>query len=140
MSRPKYYTDCHKVWHQFERFLIRNYGKDLFGEWKYLDPKNKKIKYRDFDENKLNSRLVGHEVIKKIESYCKRYLPEIEIINCDDSVYAGSIILLIPHHLHGITIMFIPQCTNIQNQFFLYKGHYVALMKKLSKMKSVYGE
>lgn len=131
--------DVHVVWHKFSRWLDKKYGKDLYGEWQYMQiAKGKKIKYRSFDEIALSRRLVGYEVICQIERYVKRYCPEIEIIHCDDSVHAGSIILLVPHPKHGITVMFIPQCTSIQNQFFLYSHDYKAFMSALKRMKYVY--
>ncbi len=133
----------HKVWHKFSNWLIKTYGKDLHGKWEYIkfkDAKGKqiKLKHRSFNELELSRRLAGYEVMCKVKKYVNRYCPEIKIINCDDSVYSGSDILLIPHPAHGITIIFIPQCTAVQNQFFLYKGHYTMLMKELRSMKSVY--
>jgi len=77
-------------------------------------------------------------VICKIEKYIKSHCSEIRIIRCDDESYSGSILLLIPHPNHGITVMFIPQCTSIQNQFFLYSGHFKQLLQNLSEMKEIY--
>lgn len=140
----KLVSKCHVIWHKFYNWLVKTYGHDLHGPWQYMEGVNQKtgkkfkIKHRGYDENKLSERLVGHEVIEKIERYIKRCCPQIKVINCDDSVYAGSIILLIPHPKHGITIMFIPQCTGVQNQFFLYKQHYNMLMKEMKKMEKVY--
>ena len=116
---------------------------DLYGEWitNSIDldnGKKKKLKYRSFNENEFNKRLVGYEVIENVERYIKRYCKEIKIVYCDDSYHSGSIILLIPHINHGITTMFIPQCTSIQNSFFLYGNHFNFLIKELEKMKYVY--
>lgn len=129
---------AHKIWHRFSDWLIKTYGKDLHGEWQYMEIGKKRIRYRSFDEYELNRRLVGYEVIERIERYVKRYCPEIRVVRCDDSVYAGSDILLIPHPRHGITMMFIPQCTGVQNQMFLYENHYKMLLKELKKMWYVY--
>ncbi len=41
---------------------------------------------------------------------------------------------------NGITMLFVPQSTTIQNQFFLYDNHYKDLMKALKEMKEVYGK
>jgi hypothetical protein len=117
---------AHSVWHQFSNWLTRKYGLDLYSEWitkEIVDNKGKahKLKYRNFNEYELSKRLVGYEVMEKINWYVK-----------------SSDILLIPHPKHGITIMFIPQCTSIQNQFFLYEGHYNMLMKELKEMEWVY--
>ena len=133
----------HQVWKKFSKFITNAYGKDLYGEWQFhefTDAKGKKNKwkFRSFDENKLAERLVGYEVMKRVRRYVEKYIPEIKIISCDDETYSGSIILLIPHIKHGITILYIPQCTNIQNQFFLYPEHYKSLLKGLKEMNYVY--
>lgn len=134
------FAETHKVWHKFYDYIVKTYGKDLHGEWQYLSPENhgKKFKYRSFNELELSRRLVGHKVIERVERYVKRYLPEIEVIRCDDAAYAGSTILLIPHPKHGITMMYIPQCTTIQNQLFLYENHYKGLVNALKRMKYCY--
>lgn len=135
----------HQVWHKFSNWLVKTFGKDLHGEWEFIEGigangKKFKIKHRSFNELELSRRLVGYEVMRKVERYIKKYCPEIRIIRCDDSLYAGSDILLIPHPNHGITIIFIPQCTTIQNQFFLYKSHHNELVKALKEMSSVYSK
>jgi len=135
--------DIHKTWHKFYNWLMKTFGKDLYGKWIYYefsDSNNKKVKrkYRHFDDLELRKRLVGYEVIEKIEKYVKRNCPEIIIVGCDDESYSSSILLLIPHPKHGITLMFVPQCTDVQNQIFLYDGHYKLLMKGLKNMKYVY--
>jgi hypothetical protein len=135
----------HKIWHKFSRWMIKTFGKDLHGEWQYLEVTNSngkksKMKYRSFNDLELSKRLVGYEAMCKVEKFIKRCCPEIKIIRCDDSLYASSDILLIPHPNHGITVIFIPQCTNIQNQFFLYKNHHKELVKVLREMGKVYGK
>lgn len=137
------YIECHKIWHLFYDYLIRTFGKDLYSEWvtQKIKGKNGKAitwRYRNYNEYELSKRLCGYDVMMKIRKYVKRYLPQIKIINCDDAMHAGSDILLIPHPKHGITVMYIPQISGIQNQFFLYDGHYDMLMTELMKMKEVY--
>ena len=68
-----------------------------------------------------------------IEEYVKKH-PQIKIVRCDDSAYAGSDIVLIPHPKHGIRVMFFPQCTPIQNEFFLYGSDFQNLITALIKM------
>ena len=138
-------ANCHKTWHKFYRWLSKTYGKDLFTEGepiKYKDAKGKEkeFKFKHFNEFELSRRLGGADVIDKVEKYVKKYCPEIKIVRCDDSYYAGSIILLIPHPQHGITMMFIPQISGIQNQMFFYDGHFKMLMKAFNEMKGVYGK
>ena len=136
--------EAHKVWHKFSGWLSKTFGADLV-EDKVLEVsmkngKTKKIKYKDFNEWELSKRLVGYEVLEKMEKYVAKHCKEIKVVRCDDSVYAGSSIFLIPHPNHGITVLFVPQCTSIQNQFFLYDNHYKSLMKALKEMKDIYGK
>jgi hypothetical protein len=117
----------HRIWHKFSRWLTNTYGKDLYGHWvsdkiKTAEGKTVALKYRSFNELELSRRLVGYDVMRKVERYAKRCCPEIRILRCDDEVYSSSTLLLIPHPQHGITIMFIPQCTSVQNQFFYIVG------------------
>lgn len=133
----------HGTWHKFSDYVVKIYGKDLHGKWQYVEVtakngKKKKMRYRSFNELELSRRLVGYEAMERIRKWARRYAPQIRFVRCDDSVYSGSDILLIPHPKHGITVIFIPQCTSVQNQFFLYKSHFEMLIKELNKMKRVY--
>jgi len=135
--------EMHRIWHKFSKWLANTYGKDLYGPWvinkiKKSDGKILTLKYRSFNDYELSKRLCGYEVICKVEKYVKKYCPEIRILSCDDESYSGSTLLLIPHPNHGITVMFIPQCTSIQNQFFLYNGHFKRLLQNLHEMKEIY--
>lgn len=131
-------AECHEHYYKFFKWLQRTYGKDLFGEPEFVTIGKRKIKLPTFDRNKLATRLVGYDAIVKIERYVKRYIPVIKILHCDDAVYASSIILLIPHPKHGITVLFIPQCVPVQNQFFLYQSHSIRLLKAITDMKKRY--
>lgn len=108
-------NDAHGVYHKFEKWLIETLGENY------------------------NSYLFGYKVICKIEDYVKNN-PEIKIVHCDDDTFASSILVLIPHPTRGITIKFIPQCTELQNTFFLYDRSYDKLIEALNEMKYVYGE
>lgn len=136
----------HKVWHKFSNWLIKTYGKDLHGEWQkhvitHPDTgKKHTLKFRNFNDHELSRRIVGYEVMCKVEKYIKRCCPEIKIVRCDDDVHAGSDLLLIPHPKMGISVMFIPQCTGTQNRFFLYSNHFTMLMRELKSMSYVYTE
>lgn len=137
-------SKSHKTWHKFSNWISKTFGSDLIQDKVLEIPmkngKIKKIKYKDFNEWELSKRLVGYEVIEKMEKYVAKHCKEIKVVRCDDSVYSGSSIFLIPHPNHGITILFVPQCTSIQNQFFLYDNHYKNLMKAFKEMKGVYGK
>ena len=136
-------VNTHLPWQKFYNWIVKTFGNDLKGEVQIVRGvdaagKNFTFKYQTFNDFELSRRLIGYDVIEKVEKYIKRYCPEIKIVYCDDSFYSGSILLLIPHPFHGITIIFIPQTTNIQNQFFLYENHLTSLLNELNKMKSIY--
>ena len=104
----------HVIWHKFEKWLVKTFGENY------------------------SSNLFGFDVIRKVEKYVKRHLPEIKIVQCDDFEYSSSIIVLVPHPRHGISVIFIPQTAEIGNRFFLYGSHHDCLVKELSDMKKVY--
>lgn len=111
--------DCHKIWHKFEKFLMKHWGKDG-------------------NEVEMFKRLVGYDISIKIEKYCKKHIPEVKIVYCDDEVYSSSVIFLIPHPKHGIRVLYLPQCTEIQNCFFLYPSMSKTLYLVLADMKELY--
>lgn len=100
----------HRTWWDFSRFL-----KDTYGEL---------------------SELAGDHVIDGIEHYAEKH-PEIKVVPCDDTHHSSSILVLVPHPTMGITIIFVPQLTTENNQFFLYPNHLRALMHELTEMAPV---
>lgn len=82
---------------------------------------------------------VGYTIMCKVEKYVKTH-KEIQLTYVDDDNRSTSLIVLIPHPTHGITILYIPQTTNVTNTFFLYENHSKWLIKTLTKMKGVYNE
>lgn len=127
----------HSKWHKFQKFLEKNfYSPDIVRE---VEIKNfgVKTKHKIFDEVALSRRIVGHEAMTKIRNYAKKN-PEIRIVGCDDSAFASSMIVLIPHPKMGITMMFVPQCTGVQNEMFLYPNHYKMLLDTLNEMRDTY--
>ena len=101
-------------------------------EWEFDDDGDITISdklYREFDSLKMN----GYECIQRCKKYAKKN-KEIKIIQVDDSVYSSSIIILIPHPNHGITVIFVPQCIDVGNQFFLYSRHAHNIILEMYKM------
>lgn len=80
---------------------------------------------------------MGYEAIQKIEKYVKRN-KDIKIVKSSDSVFSSSIIVLIPHPTFGITMMFIPQNSLMQNQMFLYPKEYANLINTLTEMRTIF--
>ena len=101
-------TKIHGIWHKFCKWTDDNFNCDPY-------------------------ELSGYGAICKVEEYVKEN-PDIKIVPCDDAVYSSSIVVLIPHPHHGITVLFIPQNHN-KRGFFLYDCHYEKLMEEMKKMK-----
>jgi len=125
----------HKVWYDFidhfKKCYYRMAQKGIF--------KNKKVvlskrKYKEFDINKM----VGYDAMTMMDKFVsanKSIIP----VRCDDSTHSGSSLYLIPHESRkdymGTTVLFIPQCTKEQNNFFLYPDHLDKLIKELQKIQ-----
>lgn len=100
--------EIHAVWHKFSAWLEDEFGKD----WR--------------------SELVGYDAMLKIEAYVKTN-PEISLSYCDDEMFAGSMLVIVPHKGMGNTVIYVPQLTTITNQFFLYPNHQALLIEALNK-------
>lgn len=129
----------HATWHEFEAFLEQEFAADIAVK-QTIDIGYKKIEYMHCDDLALANRLVGFEVQEKIIAYAELHKEDVKVVRCEDSVYASSIIVLVAHPKMGITTLFVPHCTKVQNQFFLYGSHYEQLMKAYKELKWVYEE
>lgn len=112
----------------------------------FEEAKNIHAVYRAFCkrfQNKENKwKFNGFKFIKQVHKYVETH-PEIKIVNCDDAVFASSLLVLIPHSTKkdymGTTVLFIPQCTGEEaTQMFLYPDHEKNLVASLTKMRSKY--
>ena len=79
----------------------------------------------------------GYESMEEIEQYVQDH-PEIEICTCDDSSFAGSDLVFVPHPDMGISVVYVPQLSGGSAQFFLYPGHLNNLIDTLTKMRDKY--
>ena len=87
------------------------------------------------DENGRNpGNLIGYEDQNLVESYAIEH-PEIKVVGVDDDDFCSSILVLIPHPTMGITVLFIPQCTSVQNSFFMYPGHIKGIEDAITELK-----
>jgi hypothetical protein len=84
----------------------------------------------DFD----SELMIGYEASERVSDYAKDH-SEIVIAYCDDDYFMGSDIVLIPHPEMGITVIYIPQCEQQINMFFLYPNHLNYLIEKLNEVK-----
>lgn len=75
--------------------------------------------------------------MEAIEQYVVDH-PEIEICTCDDSSFAGSDLVFVPHPDMGISVVYVPQLSGGSAQFFLYPGHLNNLIETLTKMRDKY--
>jgi hypothetical protein len=128
----------HGIWFDFCNHMKKWYYKEV-DEYK-LDKKT--IEYvttgkmiKEFDVTKM----IGYDCMCRVEKYAEKH-KEIKIISVDDDVYSSSNLVLIPHPQHGITAIFIPQNTNINNQFFLYPSCIENIQEELDAMKKKYAK
>ena len=125
--------DVHHLW-----WKLCNYMK----KWYYTKErvflfKTKKMGKRTYKFPDL-SKAIGYDAICRMDKFVKKN-PDVIDVRCDDSVHAGSDLYLIPHEnkdeYWGTTVLFIPQCTNVQNEFFLYPNHLNKLIEELKKIQ-----
>lgn len=134
-KEKKKYGDIHALWHSFCDYMKKWYY-DMAPNWtiKGDDLVQTEREYKHFNINKV----VGYKSISKIERFISKN-PAIARVVCDDSAHCGSRIYLIPHEnkreYWGTTVLFIPQCTKEQNNFFLYPNHLNNLIKELQKIQ-----
>lgn len=127
--------DIHELWHKFCDYLQKyyynmvkrtTYKKGKFGQTK------RKYKHLDI------SKVTGYDAMCRVGRFAEDN-PNIRIVGCDDSHHCGSDIVLIPHEDNkkywGTTVLFIPQCTNEKNIFFLYPEHLDNLIEELKKIQ-----
>lgn len=119
--------------------LLKEYKKMHGIYWNFINWLFRVTKVPKNDYRELYKSLSGFELIEKVESYAKRH-KEIRITTVDDDSHSGSIMVYIPHPTHGVTMLFIPQCTTISNTWFLYQSHLDEMVKILKEMKVVYKE
>ena len=124
--------ETHKYYHAFCKYMSRWYFSK--GKRYTKDLSETKREFKFFD----GSKMIGYDAMLRIERYAKLH-PEIKVCRVDDDVFAGSILVLVPHPEMGITVFFVPQCTNTQNAFFLYPQDSKELIDTLVEMKKVTG-
>lgn len=102
----------HQYWHAFWLFMQEKFG-DNTADW------------------------AGDEVLTAVDQYAQEH-PEVIVVPVDDDSFSSSSLVLVPHPQMGISALFIPQCTQTQNQFFLYPAHLNALQQTLTKLQDEY--
>jgi len=81
----------------------------------------------------------GYALMCRVEKWAEKF-PTVKCIHCDDSVHAGSLMVLIPHETKeeywGTTVVFIPQCTGEPpTSLFLYPNHHHNLISELINIR-----
>jgi len=85
-------------------------------------------------------RWIGFELMEKVKKWAKKYKKHVEIVHCDDDLFASSDLVIIQNSWRkdyfGTTVVYIPQCTTeLPIKFFLYPHHQRNLIKALKKIK-----
>jgi hypothetical protein len=67
--------------------------------------------------------LSGYPDMRMLDNFCKDN-PDMIRVHVDDSYHCNSYVYIIPHESEkrymGATVLFVPQCCDERNQFFLY--------------------
>lgn len=126
----------HGTWHDFCNYMRKWYFiKRPTVHFRKKEIVNGKRLFKEF----AGYKMVGYQAMRRVERYVEKH-PEIKLVTVDDSFFAGSMIVLIPHPKMGITLLYIPQCgTDDTNQCFLYPHHSRDLMNELTSMKKRHG-
>jgi len=129
--------EMHKLHHDFDKVFKKSVRYPLKKKLWHKNAKGKLIKNHIIRE----WRWTGYAMMKRVRSWVNQN-PTAQISSCDDDVYAGSMLVLIPHHnkasWHGITVIYIPQCTGEKpTRFFLYPHHQFQLMDKMNHFDNV---
>ncbi len=120
----------HEIYYHFVNYMKRWYYK------KYIpfSLRNKNSReLKEFDPSKM----VGYQAMCRVERYEKKY-GKIKIVYVDDEVFMTSMIVLIPSIDMGISCIYIPQCVNPSNTFFLYPSDIKQLDEAIEQMKKEY--
>ncbi len=102
--------NIHATWHSF----CEKFGEGMMGD--------------------SFANLVGDEKMTEVEEWAKEY-PDVKIAKCDDNHNDTSLLVLIPHPTHGISVVFVPQATYQKDYFFLNSAHQKNLIKLLKDIK-----
>ncbi|MCK5291280.1 MAG: hypothetical protein KAR39_04610 [Thermoplasmata archaeon] len=82
--------------------------------------------------------LSGYDDIRCMDAFCKDN-PDIIRVHVDDSYHCNSYAYIVPHESEkrymGATVLFIPQCCDTRNQFFLYPGDNRSLLSACLRLE-----
>ena len=113
---------------------IMREAKPIHGIW-YKFCKHFSRWYHDEDGNFSSLEMNGYEAVKRVIRYAKKN-PEIRILRCDDDIFCGARIVLIPHPTMGITAIIITQATSHRGELFFYPHDMDMIVDEIKKMKS----
>lgn len=126
----------HGTWFDFCNHMKKWYYKEV-EEYKLIGNALESTKTGKIIKKFDITKMIGYDCMQRVERYAKKH-NEIKVIGVDDEVYSSSDLVLIPHPEHGITVIFIPQCTTVTNQFFLYPPCLKNLQEELESMQQKY--
>lgn len=82
--------------------------------------------------------LNGYDDIRLMDAFCKEN-PEVIRVHVDDSYHCNSYVYIVPHESEnsymGATVLFVPQCCDTRNQFFLYPSDNRALLSACLRLE-----
>lgn len=127
----------HEIWWKFSKHFQKWYYV-MCTSWKYDEEKREVVETGKQHKEFSSHEMIGYKTMKRVEKYCKKN-PAVKHVCVDDSHFAGSMVVLVPHPEMGISVIYIPQCsTKESNQFFLYIYHIDELVNTITAMKDEY--
>lgn len=102
----------HTLWHKLNAY-VEKHGRDM-------------------------NTLSGWDDIRMMDAFCKEH-HDIIRVHVDDAYHCNSYLYVVPHEgekrYMGATVVVVPQCCNIRNQFFLYPADNRGLMKACRELE-----
>lgn len=98
--------------------------------------------YLEEHDRNIN-QLAGWDDIRCMDAFCKEH-PDVIRVHVDDEHHCNSYVYIIPHESKkkymGATVIFVPQCCSIRNQFFLYPEDNRGFMKACKLLEEKFQE
>ena len=98
--------------------------------------------YLESHERNIDN-LSGYDTIRIMDAFCKEN-PKVIRVHVDDSYHCNSYVYIVPHENEkrymGATVLFVPQCCDTRNQFFLYPSDNRGFMRACKLLEEKFQE
>jgi hypothetical protein len=91
--------------------------------------------------NRSINTLSGYDDMRCMDAFCEEH-PDVIRVHVDDEHHCNSYVYIIPHEgktrYMGATVVFVPQCCNVMNQFFLYPEDNRGLLNACLRLEDIF--